>query len=80
MIVKGSKLLNCNECKRRRFCTRISLPGYYFKWTCSKGHSWVIKGITSERINAVMKDIFSKNKLQGLFERDDAFFKELRRR
>jgi hypothetical protein len=80
MSNKGLRLVRCVECNRKRFCSRESIANYNFKYTCSKGHTWVIKGVTAERVVAAMKDTFTKEKLTGLFDRDDAFYKELTKR
>jgi len=45
---KGLRLLYCKKCKRKRYCNRVSIPNYNFRYTCSKGHSWIIKGVTLE--------------------------------
>lgn len=70
---KGLKLLFCNTCNTKRFCTRAPLPGYHIQWTCSKGHQWSYPGFTLERINAAVKDIFGKNSLDSAF-RDSPFY------
>jgi len=77
---KGKVLRTCEECKRKRFCTKVSIPGHNYRFTCSKGHIWIIKGITLERIESAMREHFTAEKLKGLFERDDIFFSELNRR
>jgi len=75
---KGLKLRLCKECKRRRFCKRESIPGHNFKITCSKGHTWKIVGITAERVVAAMQETFTKEKLESLFDRNDAFYGSLK--
>ena len=78
MSNKGLVLRFCKECKRKRFCSKIPVPGYNFRYTCSKGHSWIIKGVTIERINAAFKDVFIDNKLMDIFERDDTFYRSMK--
>lgn len=76
---KGKRLIHCKECKRRRYCLRVSIPNHNFRWTCSKGHTWIIKGVTLDRINSVMEVIFL-SRVKNLFERDDTFFREMKRK
>ena len=76
---KGLKLRLCKECKRKRFCKRERIPGHNFRYTCSKGHTWTLKGVTAERVISIMGEMFTYEKLSSLFERDNAFFKELKR-
>jgi hypothetical protein len=78
-VNKGLKLLFCKECNRKRFCSRIPIPGYYFKWTCSKKHSWIVIGMTLERVNAAIQDAFDVNKMKNLFDRDDIFWRRLKK-
>jgi len=75
---KGKKLRLCKQCGRKRFCTRERVPGNTFKYTCSKGHIWVIEGLTLERVNLVTEDVI-QGSLRNLFDRDDTFFKVLSR-
>lgn len=77
---KGARLVFCKECKRKRFCIRISIPGYNFRYTCSKGHTWTIKGITAERVVAAMQDVINPEMVKNLFERDNAFYTEMRKK
>ncbi len=77
MTNKGLKLRYCKECKKKRFCHKISVPNYNFKYTCSKGHSWILEGLTTERLDAALKDTF---KFDRIFEKDNLFYEELRRR
>lgn len=76
---KGLKLRLCKECGRKRFCTRTRIPGHNFRYVCSKGHEWVLKGVTGERVIAVMQEVLTEEKLKGLFDRDDTFFRQLKR-
>ena len=76
---KGLKLIFCKECNRKRFCSRVSIPGYNFKYTCSKKHSWTIKGLTTERIVAAMEDVIFPS-IKNLFDRDDVFYRVLNKR
>jgi hypothetical protein len=76
---KGLKLLFCKECNRKRYCRSIRIPGNNFRKECSKGHTWINKGVTLERISAIIQDTFSSDKLKHLFERDDSFFTKIRR-
>ena len=79
MSNKGLRLLYCKECKRKRYCSSVPIPGYNFRKTCSKGHSWTIQGITLERIDAMVKDtIAHTGRLKDLFERDDWFYRRLK--
>ena len=75
---KGLVLRLCKECNKKRFCSKIPIPSHNYRFTCSKGHSWIIKGITLERIESAMKDTFSSDKLTSLFERDNVFYKRLK--
>lgn len=79
MIKLGSKLLFCKKCNRKRFSTRISIRNHNFRWTCSKGHSWITEGLTLERIAAVLEDVFTPEKIKNIFERDDVFFRSFKK-
>lgn len=74
---KGLRLLYCKECKRKRYCSSVPIPGYNFRKTCSKGHSWILKGMTLERIDAMTKD-FIKGRFTDLFNRDDMFYRRMK--
>lgn len=76
---KGLRLLFCRECNRKRYCKSIPIFNTNFKKVCSKGHSWIIPGITLERIDAAIKNIFTPDKLKKLFERDNTFYEKLRK-
>lgn len=76
---KGLRLLFCKKCNRKRFCKRIPIPNYNFRYTCSKGHSWEIEGITVERISAMWADI-ALPKIKDLFERQNAFYEAIRKK
>jgi hypothetical protein len=79
MTNKGLKLRFCKACNRNRFCKKEPIPDYNFKYTCSKGHAWILEGITLERITAVWADIVYPQ-IKNLFERDNIFYKELKRK
>lgn len=76
---KGLKLRFCKECNRKRYCQRIQIPDYNFRFICSKGHEWILQGVTSERIQSALTEIILPN-IKNSFERDDTFFKELGKR
>lgn len=76
---KGKRFISCPECKRKRYCSNERIPNHNFRWTCSKGHSWIETGITVNRIASAMEDYLLPN-IKTLFERDDIFFNELKRR
>lgn len=75
---KGLKILFCKECNRKRYCKSIPIPGYNFKKICSQGHSWIIKGMTVERIDAALTDTFLP-KISDIFSRDDAFYRQIKK-
>ena len=75
---KGKRYINCKECKRKRYCSKVPIPSYNFRWTCSKGHSWIEEGITLNRITAMWQDIVG-DKIKDLFERDSAFYRVIKR-
>lgn len=77
MSNKGKYLKLCPECKRKRYCTRVPVSGHNFRITCSKGHAWIIEGITVERLDAALCDVFSSDKLTELFNRDDVFYRKM---
>lgn len=77
---KGLKLLYCKVCKKKRFHSRVSIPNYNFRWTCSKGHSFVEVGVTLGRIDAATKDLFSHKKLTELFDRDSVFYRVMEKK
>lgn len=51
----GARLVQCPECKRRRYSRRVEIPGCNYRWTCSQGHSWVAQGITLERVDLALR-------------------------
>jgi hypothetical protein len=76
---KGKLLRFCRECKRKRYCTKISIPNHNYQYTCSKGHSWKIEGVTIERVYSALNSIFLPA-VKDMFTRDDIFFKRLSRK
>ncbi len=76
---KGLKLRFCKACNRKRFCKKESVPNYNFKFTCKMGHSWIIEGVTLERINAAVSDIVLPQ-IKNIFERDNAFYRAIKKR
>ncbi len=75
---KDKRYLNCPECGRRRYCADTYAHGYTFR-LCSKGHENKFKTpIPTQLINLEIERIIPK--LKTLFDRDDAFFKQLRRK
>ena len=75
---KGKRYILCKECKRKRYHSKVAIPDYNFKWTCSKGHSWIEIGITLNRINAIWQDIVG-SRIKDLFERENVFYRALKR-
>lgn len=73
---KGLTLRFCKECNKKRFCKRERIPGFNFRYTCSKSHSWTLKGVTLERVVEAQKDIVGRA-LEQLFNRDNAFYKQM---
>jgi superoxide dismutase len=76
MSNKGKILVFCKECNKKRFCTKERIPNINFKYTCSRNHSWIIKGVTPERINAAISDIILPS-IKEAFNRDNKFFEYL---
>lgn len=76
---KGLKLRFCKECNKKKFVSRIPIPGHNYRFTCNKGHTWIIKGITAERVVSVMQEIFNKTTLESLFNKDNAFYRTFKR-
>ena len=76
---KGLRLRFCKECNRKRFCKRKRIPGHNFEITCSQGHVWILRGITTERVVAAMEEVLTPERLKGLFDRDNAFYSALRK-
>jgi len=75
---KGLKLRFCKECNRKRFCSKVPIPGHNFRFTCIKGHSWIIEGVTLERISAATEEILI-SKIKDIFNRDDVFYKHFKK-
>jgi hypothetical protein len=75
---KGKRLRFCKACDRKRFCSRVPIPGFNFKITCSKGHTWIIQGITAERLQAAFEEVMLP-KIKDLFNRDDIFYRSIKR-
>ena len=63
-MVKGSKVIQCETCARRRACLRRS-DGDFWVWTCSKSHEWRRQKSTFDKIIEVTKS----NLMPGLAER-----------
>lgn len=79
MSNKGKRYLECPTCKRKRYCVSIKLGHDYINRVCSKGHSYKFKlGIPSQIINLEIEKLIPK--IKTLFERDDTFFRLMRRR
>lgn len=76
---KGLTLRYCSECKRNRFCSRTRIPGVNFRYVCSKGHTWIIKGVTMERVHAALEENFNQLTLENLFNRNDTFYDLLKK-
>ena len=76
---KGLKLRFCPQCNKKKFCSRIHIPGHNYRFTCNKRHTWVIKGITAERVVLIMQEVLTPEKVKSLFERDDIFYRSLKR-
>jgi len=58
---KGKKLVVCEECGKKRFCTRkgTTLEGkHYTVITCSKGHTWQFRTLNIELANQVLQAIY----------------------
>ena len=77
---KGKKLKLCPICNRKRYCFgRVLLPAREWKkWTCSKGHNWDVKIGSIAQIIAIEIERISP-KLMNLFERDDLFYRNLKK-
>jgi len=77
---KGKKLVFCEKCKKKRYCTsRILLPARdYKKWTCSKGHEWDIRIGPLGQIISIEMDRLIQSIKENFF-RNDTFYKYLRR-
>lgn len=78
MSNKGLRLMYCKECKRKRYCKKIPIPNYNFRYVCSQGHWWEIVGVTLERINAAWTDIIGPT-IKNLFERNDTFYRSIKK-
>lgn len=77
---KGKYFLFCKECDRKRYCQNIPIPNHNYKKICSRGHEWVIEGITVERLNSAMNSAFDSAKIADIFSRNDAFYARLKGR
>ena len=75
---KGKHYIKCHECERKRYCTFTSLPDFYRKITCSKGHERVVKLATTERILSLLGKINFQN-VKSIFDREDYFFRTFRK-
>lgn len=78
MPFKGSRYIQCPECKRKRYCVKERLPDFWIKWTCSKGHVWKVELATFEKASQLMMDQLVP-KLEELFNRDNAFYARLKK-
>lgn len=72
---KGLKLLFCKQCNKKRFCSKVVIPGTNYRYTCSQGHSWVQQGITAARVALALEELIPK--IRKSFERDDMFYRRL---
>lgn len=76
---KGKVLRLCKECGKKKFCTKVRIPGHNYRFECNKGHTWTIQGITAERVQAAIEDILLP-KIKDIFERDNVFYTTLRKK
>ena len=77
---KGKHYTVCPECKRKRYC--ITIKDKHPDWrktTCSQGHTWEWKIGKIEQILKIEMERLSKV-LPNLFERDDMFYANLRKK
>ena len=75
---KGLTLHFCKVCKRKRYFSKVPIPNHNYKWTCSKGHTFIAEGVTVERVMSVMNEFFSSEKMRNIFNRDDIFYKYIK--
>lgn len=82
MKLRKYKIFICKQCNRKRWIYDL---GYkktgldtYHVWECSKGHHWENKILRTEEIVNIMKEVFVDN-VKNLFDRDDIFYKSIRR-
>lgn len=75
---KGKRYIFCKECNRKRYCSKKSKSDDYREWTCTLGHSWIVKLPTLERLNNTLLELIIP-KVKKLFERDDIFYKNLKK-
>ena len=76
---KGKRFIICPKCNRKRYCSFSPLPNGYRKIICSRGHEWIIKLSTLERVNNALVEQMLPRMLD-LFNRDDIFFASLKNR
>jgi hypothetical protein len=73
---KCKRLVFCKECNKKRFCVR-EIINSKFRYTCSKNHVWVDNSKIGQIIAIEIEQL--RPKLLSLFERDDAFFRVLKK-
>ena len=78
MIPKGSRLLQCGECGRKRYCT-ITVPRSYWRSIkCSQGHTWEYEvGDMNRVVEIQMERILPR--ITHLFESESPFYKALKK-
>lgn len=77
------KVFICKQCKKRR---RIYKLGHikrgiesYWVYACSKGHGWENLIVRAEHITKALEDVFV-NRVKGLFDRDDTFYRSINKK
>lgn len=85
---KGYLVRVCKQCGVKRHIWKL---GYFYRphpgkpddqfsaWICSKGHRWDEEVMNLEKMSNLFKEIIV-DKVKGLFERDDTFYKTLNKR
>jgi len=68
----------CKECKTKRRIFYLGSRGDYRKYRCSKGHTWEVEILGTEKIAGIMQEVMLKH-IKNIFERDDTFYKNLKK-
>ena len=69
----------CKKCGVKRYIYEDELTKDYRNYHCSKGHVWHVKRAVLDKI-IELELANLRPKIEGLFDRDDIFYKELRHR
>lgn len=75
---KKYRIYLCKQCGVKRHIFYVGSRGPYRVFKCSKGHVWENKTLSTQEIMNIWDQTF--NNIKSLFDRDDIFYKSIKRR